>query len=767
MADTTDKGQGDFADGEREKRGLGKDTIKRIASGYSDPSGEYPTPDYLWRPSLNKVATGEATHTLSMGGADPALIDQNRLEQITNANVQKEIAAAGEVSLDAFGGPGADVTPEYGKAQIQQTKSGHIIMLDDTAGSEKILIKHNKGTGIEFAKDGSVMIRSKNNFSVSVDANGVMIFEGDLAISCKGLKADITGDLDLNVTGDYNLKVGGDKKETILGADRSTIDGNRGETVKGNKSSTVIKSRTNTTLGNLSEIVKDALRSTVGGTRSISVTGQSKHTSETEIAMSTNNMNLAAADMTVIGATGTIGGDGIIMYNHNLWTGHTVTAGVSVDAPMANLTRLNGTSAHMTTFHGSLTGTADVAILSGHTHSQSYAANIQGTNPNYTNTNTTAALIASDSDKSVALPGPTAAIMKEYLTQSNRGIQKVSVDDGNFIKDKIVRSKKMGGMATKKLTTAQARALLKDPLNVSNSALMTALIADGSINSNILKPVPPSTGRTYSPGKTAVAPQQHMRSGISNRSSKIIGGKRAAFTVSTAVATDGLNGRMFIPDPRFNPQAIDPRKGPYAITSKTLLAQGIPISTFLGGNGRTTTLGHLSSFEARQTVARNLMMQTLVIELCKYDVGPFEDYRLICCEGLLSTKNRPKGTKSGDINDLAQMGQVITYELYNDRGRIVPSATFEFAQMLAEELSVFDEIRLYFDDLDPWKTGIYRINSQIMVIMPWVPSDFNIAATDQKPKFKTQTFFNGRCQSDQDLIEINDGLSARSRRENH
>jgi len=350
--------------------------------------------------------------------------------------------------------------------------------------------------------------------------------------------------------------------------------------------------------------------------------------------------------------------------------------------------------------------------------------------------------------------------MKEYLTQSNRGIQKVSVDDGNFIKDKIVRSKKMGGMATKKLTTAEARALLKDPLNVSNTELMTALIADGSINSNILKPIPPSIGRTYSPGKTAIAPQHHMRAGISTRSSKIIGGKRASIGLTTVVSTDGYRGRKYIPDPQYNPMAIDPRKGPYAITSKTLLAQGIPISTFLGGNGRTTTLGHLGTFKGRQTVARNLMMQTLVIELCKYDVGPFEDYRLICCEGLLSTKNRPKGTKSGDINDKSTMGQVITYELYNARGVSMPSATFEFAQLLAEELSIYDEIRLYFDDLDPYQTGIFRLNSQIMVIMPH-------HGFEHESKHITQTFFNGRCQSETDLIEIADGLSGQSRRENH
>ena len=734
MVNTIDKDQEDFADGEREALGFGKDVLERIALGYSDPSGEFPSPDYLWRSSLNKVATGEATHTLSMGGADPALIDNDRLEQITNANVTKELDAAGEISLDAFGGPGADTTPEYGKAQIQQTKSGHIIMLDDTAGSEKILIKHNKGTGIEFAKDGSVIIRSKNNFNISVDANGIMIFEGDLAISCKGLKADITGDLDLNVTGDYNLKVGGDKKETILGADRSIIDGNRGETVKGNKSSTVIKSRTNTTLGSLSEIVKDALRSTVGGTRSISVSGQSKHTSETEIAMSTNNMNLAAADMTVIGATGTIGGDGIIMYNHNLWTGHTVTAGVSVDAPVGNISRLNGTSAHYTTFHGSLNGTALEALNSN----QAKTAGSGTASPGgYSITNSSADNIANSTIKSIDLPGPTPEIMTEYLTQSNRGIQKVSVDDGDFIRNKIDRTAKMGGIADKKLTTAEARAKLKSPSALDNMDFMTALIADNSINNNYLNPIPDKTGRTFSPGKTATAPENHIRQNLKPKSSKIIGGQRA--TVN------------YLPDPQYNPMAIDPRKGPYAITSKTLLAKGMPISTFLAGAGRATSLGHLGTLVGRQIVARNLIIQTEVLKIARRDSSKFEDYRLKVVEGVYKPVKGEIRT-SGGIRDLSQMGQIIVYELYNSKGIIDPSMTFEFAEMLCNNLSAYDEIRLYFDNLDPRgkQFGGTDLNAQIMVMGPFVPSSYVI----DQPKFGAATYFNGKVQSESDLIEI-------------
>ena len=734
----SDQDQEDFGDGERENQGFGKDALERIAAGYSDPSGQYPSPDYLWKPSLNKVAVGEGTHTLSMGGGDPLLANQAQYEQINTAKVQRDLDTTGiddgHPGIDAFGGEEPAAMPQYTKAQIQQTKSGHVIMMDDTPGSEKILVKHNKGNGIEFKNDGSVIIRSKNNFTISVDTDGVMLFEGDLTVSCQGLTADVTGDLDLNVGGDFNLKVGGDKKETIQGASRSTIDGNRGEMVKGNKSSSTLGHKTNMTLGQVSDVIKGDLRQTVGAALNTSVKGQLRQSSETEIATSAPNQNIAAADLTVIGATGTIGGKGMIMYNQNSYTGSTVHAGLTVSAPVGNISRLNGTSAHYTTFHGSLNGTALEALNSNKAGTALLGAASPG---GYSITNSSADNIANSTIKSIDLPGPTPEIMTEYLTQSNRGIQKVSVDDGDFIRNKIDRTAKMGGIADKKLTTAEARAKLKSPSALDNMDFMTALIADNSINNNYLNPVPDKTGRTFSPGKTATAPENHIRQNLKPKSSKIIGGQRA--TVN------------YLPDPQYNPMAIDPRKGPYAITSKTLLAKGMPISTFLAGAGRATSLGHLGTLVGRQIVARNLIIQTEVLKIARRDSSKFEDYRLKVVEGVYKPVKGEIRT-SGGIRDLSQMGQIIVYELYNSKGIIDPSMTFEFAEMLCNNLSAYDEIRLYFDNLDPRgkQFGGTDLNAQIMVMGPFVPSSYVI----DQPKFGAATYFNGKVQSESDLIEI-------------
>jgi hypothetical protein len=721
----------DLGDGERERLGLGKNEIQKLGFGWSDPSSEYPKPEYLWRSSLNKAATGEKTYGLSMGGADPAIIYQDQLEQINNKVTAEDLDAfsgSGNTTngQDAYGGHWGDETPIYTRAQIQETKSGHVIMMDDTFGNEKILIKHNRGNGVELSKDGSVLIRSRNNLSVSVDANGILIFEGDLAISCKNLRLDATGDLDITVGGDMSLSVGGDVKENIGGSHRTNVTGNRGEIVEGNKSSTTLGSKTDTTLGDFSDVIKGTFRQTINGERSINVSGQSKHSSESEFVASSPNMNLAAADMSIFGATGTIGGENIIMYNYNMYAGHTVYAGYTMDAPVGNFRRLNGTSAHYTTFHGSLNGKARYATTAD------TAAAPGGGGGSYSSTS--ADDLANDTTASVK---PDQSILNEYLNQSNRGIAKVSVDEGNYIRDKIVRYAKTGGIARKKLTTAQARAKLKDPNNAANQDFITALIADGSISENYLNPVAPSTGRTYTPGKTAVAPSNHIRAGLTTVSQKIIGGQRA-------------NVVSYVPDPAFNPQSIDPRKGPFAITAKTLVGQGIPISTFLSGKGHSTNLGHIATFEERQQLARNLSLQSEVIQISRRDNSKFADYRLIVVEGVY----KPEPTESlssGSPKDLARTGRAITYELYNRRGKTDPSVTYEFAEYLAENLPAYDEIRLDFDNLDP-RGNIYgsnNISAQITVIMPEVPADFKIS-----PKYKAKTAFNGKIQSETDLVEI-------------
>jgi uncharacterized protein involved in type VI secretion and phage assembly len=58
--------------------------------------------------------------------------------------------ASGEVP------PEADVDPP--DARVIQTASGHTIQLDDTSGSEKVLVRHENGAFISMDSDGGITV---------------------------------------------------------------------------------------------------------------------------------------------------------------------------------------------------------------------------------------------------------------------------------------------------------------------------------------------------------------------------------------------------------------------------------------------------------------------------------------------------------------------------------------------------------------------------------------------------------------------------------
>lgn len=670
------------------------------SGGYDDPRGEYPTPKYWNSPSLNKEVTGEEKTAVEVGG--------------------------GDIGIDAFGEIDDEIPSEYGRIQVQETPGGHKIIMDDTPGGERLILKHRTGAGISIAANGSVNIRSTNNMVISVDANGGIIVEGNLNISSKNLKVDVTGDLDLNITGDWNTTVAGNKNETVYGHHRTTVSGNMSETVSGSKSETVVQSQTNTILGTCTDVVKGDRRNTTGGNLFQSTGGNFKGSAQGEYTVAAPSMNMSAADMTIIGAGGTIGGENIIMYNYNMYAGHSVYAGDTFSAPTGNITRLNGTSAHYTTFHGSLSGTASSALAAN------VAAGVGGGGA--TVTTSTATNVDNDTRASYK---PDADLMGKILSYSTRGINEVSIDAGDYIKNKIDRTAVMGGIANRKLTPEEARMKLKDNINSNNEDFIASLVADGSVSETYFSSkVPPAVGRSYSgSGSVSFAPAGDYTYASSTGANKYITGTR-----------DFLG---FSPDPQYNPQDADPRKGPLSIDGKTLVGNGIPISTFLGSKGGSTNLAHLVTLEERQALARQLLLQAEVLKIAKQNQYQFRRFRAVVAEGVYK-KASGETLESESVTALAQTGRAITYELYDANNKSYNEVTYEFAEYLAEYLTGYDKIILSYDTLDPRSSSM---QSQVTVIMPEVDQYFKIVGKS-KPDFGLKTIYNGKSLSETDLVEV-------------
>ena len=642
-----------------------------------DPRGEYPNFDYFFRSSIE---TGD--YQLHLGGGDPT-IDIADIMATTKRN-----------------------SSNCKNASVKRTKSGHVFMFDDAGGQERIILKHKNGTGIEMRQDGTMIMRAENNTITSVGGSSVFMIEGDLKVSCKNLEVDATGDLDMRVAGDYNLTVGGDKKETITGSVVETISKNKASTISGNESDIILGTRTNTTLGDHNNIIKGNCDNTVAGDYTMSGKGKAFFTSMTQVSLSSPDINIGAADLSILGAAGTIGGENIINYAKNYYgTSATFTAGVT--GP---------------TFTGSLKGTAEKAITADVTNSQNYAdpdpGGGTGSAAGFSITNT--------ATNTTATGQPTATLMTTYLTKSNQGVPQVLIDEGDYIKNKINIGPHTGFITEKPLTIKEIRTKLKDEAHNTNSDFINTLYANGDISSAYLKKIPPSISRSFD-GEVNYIPHENIGSKTSN----------------IALIKGSPQVQPILPDSRFNPMALE-APIPRSINLKTLLGVGIPLSTFC----IRTTLGHLPTLEERLALARQLLLQAEVIKYKKLS-DQFKDYQLVVAEGVYKATVGETLTP-GSVPFLAQTGRAITYEMYDENNISSSEVLFNFATRLATNLFAYDKITLGYDKLDP-NPGA-GMNGQITVTMPEVDKDYNIIGAAQ-PLKKLETRFNNQVMSNTDLVQ--------------
>ena len=640
--------------------------------GFSDPSGEMPLPEYHYKPSLNKQAVGAGGNTIDIKGGDPS------------------IDIAGLVGKKAS-------NSNYGDVSVKKTKSGHVLIFDDTFDNESVLIKHKDGSGFILKSDGTMIMNTKRNRVTSIGGTDALIVEGDIKISCQNLEMDVTGDMDVNVGGDYNLTIGGEKTEDISGSTKEKVSGHKSSTVVKSRSETTVESKTTTVLGTDTNITKGNVTYTIGGHFDLGAKSYSKITSQAQIAYTAPQIDIIGVKGQIALKQGIFGGEHSFFYGLNYY-GRSAKFDKGVTAP---------------TFHGDLQGTALEAMRANeagiHSASSDYGetdGSHGGSSFGFTITDVNTNLIRDGK-------GPSDDSITDMLNADPRGIKKVSIDDtGDLVAD----------FSKVNLTVAQARALLKDP--ETTIEFKKQLIEDGLLGTDYFNTSIPGIGRVTN-GNTVYA---------SGTSTDFVGGRRQITT--------------FVPDSTYDPNRLDPNSNLFAINSKTLLSLGIPMSTFLAGANGANTLNHLETFKKRQQLARQLLLQAEVVKIAREDEEQFKNYKLIVAEGV------SKGTHSVDsIPYLRTSGRAIVYELYDEENKNLPGVTYEFAAYLADQLPVYDKISLNYDTVEPhpglasWE----KVKAQVVVIMPEVDKGYN---TEGNAKYSLQTVYNDTRCSDEDLVEL-------------
>jgi len=396
--------------------------------GFSDPAGEYPKIEHIDESSLNKAARGHKVNTVHISGGDKGL--DLGLQPLTGSH--------------------------YTKNSVRETEGGHVFEMDDTPGTQRIVILHSSKAGIEIRPDGTVIISSgaEGNKVEIVGNDHKMIVERNGDVHYKG-------NLNFKVDGDMNLEVGGNFKTKVHGNEISTIDGNFKQTVEKSHTTEIKKNRAQYVLGVNTDISLDDKETHIKGNEVKFVEGTVDYntgdtltlTSEGSVVISANTTNIAGNTVSVVGKQGTIGGESVTHYGRNYF-GTSATFEAGVTAP---------------TFKGDLNGVA------------------LGFGP-ITNT-------ATNTTQTVE---PTIAIMNDYLRNSSLGIRKVTIDADEIINNAINVEEDFGDITTRRLDSAEARSKLRDNNNYNNSKFIGSLRNDGILSANASLGLPTEVGRIVS-----------------------------------------------------------------------------------------------------------------------------------------------------------------------------------------------------------------------------------------------------------------------------
>ena len=653
-----------------------KDRVQRFGSGFVDtqgtnnngfldPNKEFPRKKYNNLSSVNEAVRSGETHQLPLG-AD------------------------------------VDVPPltatQYPYADIKETVSGHVLEFNDTPGGERILIKHNSGSGIELRPDGTVVVLATDNKvevthgdqTVIVEGNGQLTYEGDLTINVKG---------DFKVNCDnYEVNTKGDKKENIEGNSRSKVFGNKGSNVSGNDSKVVAGESVSTHLGNVTTAIKGTNKQATEGDIIIAGSSKIELTAETRIIQSSPKMNIQALEAYIWADTGTFGG---VEVRHH---GQGAHFSEGVTAP---------------TFHGDLRGTSLTSLVADISNSQSYAdpstGGGVGSPSGFTVSN------VAQPDVYTAASG----VLSDVLTKSEIGVKTVKVDVDNFL---------YNSLRIRKLDTVDVRSKLRDPSYLNDVDFAAIQLGAGRLNEQYTSTTPPGGyGRVRKAGGTA----QRGSSKLGN-----VGIERATKTF----IVDNKKKIFSLTDQKFG--EIDLLTD---ITSTTILNKPVSMARFIGAND-AGSFKSLSLADKKQ-IAKNYLIQTHITKYAMGTSGKFSAYKLKAVEGFYAKELYGKGgaaglltetLTAGGLLDLRNKGQAVVYELYGPDGKMDPEVTFDLACNIAE-IGLFDKLTLDYDIFNPDGS----MNVQIIIETPIVTKPESVTF-----KRLVQTTFNNGLQSADSLVEL-------------
>jgi len=398
----------------RPRKGNFDGSTKEWETYSRNSAGGFPRDQYKDQSGVNAGARGQGNRRLNTAGALPG----------------------------SSIGCGSENRSSYAQAQITETPGGHIVEYNDTLGSERILIRHVSGSGIEFRPDGSCVISSTRLiFDTQGDVNHLMT--GNMNFKVPGVFSMKSGaDLNIEAGGNIELLTGGSLVEKVATTKLTHVGGNTRHITLGESQTVTVGPKSDTNLGGTQLSTKGDLTIRTEGRAGIYTSGAMGITSQINAYLSAPKMAVNGDQLEIVGNRGTIGGQNIITYCFNGYAGHTFKSGDTVStrtlrssdtvvSPYADITDIKSTHMSATTFNGDLDGIAKEALV---------APNGVVTGGTFQSVNETAHV----ADNTDATFEPNEEIMAARMKTLGHGVKFVKVDPAGYIKDSLNRANHNG-----------------------------------------------------------------------------------------------------------------------------------------------------------------------------------------------------------------------------------------------------------------------------------------------------------------------------------
>lgn len=205
--------------------------LPKPTTGFYDPSGVYPTNDYIGQPDTNKLALGNNLETIVV---EKILSAENNKNHKTPEN---------STHNKDWSEPATPYAATYPYNHVKQTQSGHIEEFDDTPGAERIHRYHTSGTFEEIHPDGKKVVKvvadnydliAGDDFVHVVGNVNIMVgpLEGEANSKQGNVSIFVVGNTDLEVEGNLNARVR--KNATVHSDEKAIVHGEQGVHVYSN-----------------------------------------------------------------------------------------------------------------------------------------------------------------------------------------------------------------------------------------------------------------------------------------------------------------------------------------------------------------------------------------------------------------------------------------------------------------------------------------------------------------------------------------------------